>query len=84
MYASRMISLRIVSVKVRVLPSVRVDVPAVVGSAPEVASKLVLDFNHESIVPILRACELEPADLPWLAKRIASMSRLSSLDALAS
>ena len=84
MYASRIISFKIVSVNVRVFPSVRVEVPGVVGSAPEVASKLVLDLSHESIVPIVRAVLDEPADLPWLANKIASISRFSSLEALAS
>ena len=67
---------------VRTTPSERVVDPAVVGSAPLVP-KDVLDFNHASIVPILRADELEPAVLAWLAKRMVSISRLISEDALA-
>ena len=54
----------------------------VTGSAPD-APSLVLVLSHESIEPKRRAVELLPAERAWLPVRIVSMSRLSSLEALA-
>ena len=72
-----------VSVKLRAVPSVRVDTPMVVGSAPEVPTEELVVIQ-DSRAPILRAVDELPAERPWLAEMMVSMSRLISAEALAS
>ena len=61
------------------------DVLAVVPpepAAPAVAPTEALVLNHACKEPHLRAVEASPVTAAWLDKRIFSISRLSSADAL--
>ena len=59
--------------------SVRAVDPTVTGSAPDVASRLVLVSSQHPIIPEVRAVVALPLFQAWLLNRAASTERFNSL-----